>query len=107
MLRIIIFFSLSLLPFISGCVLIPIAGGALVAHAVQKGNEDYDNIIVNMGYRYKAYYTEMKESNEEREKKGEPALDILSFESWIEKEVKTDKERKAVERYKRIHANNP
>lgn len=96
------------LPCLSGCAaLLIIPGGALLGHTIQKSNEEYDNIIVNMGYKYKQYYEEMESKNKEREVKGEQKEQILTFEQWIETEAKTDKERKAVERYKKIHSSNP
>ncbi len=84
-----------------------IPGGGLLAHTIQKSNEDYDNIIVNFGYKYKQYYQELDTINKEREIQGKPKEQILTFEQWIETQVKTNKERKAVERYKKIHASNP
>ncbi len=102
-----LFFILLLLPCLSGCVLLAIPAGGILAHAIQKSNEDYDNIIVNFGYKYKHYYQEMDTINKERETQGKPKEQILSFEQWMETQAKTDKERKAVERYKRIHASNP
>lgn len=79
----------------------------LVAHTIQKSNEEYDNIIVNMGYKYKQYYKESEEVNKEKEVKREPKEQILTFQEWIQTQAKTEKERKAVERYIRIHSNEP
>ena len=104
----ILFFILLSLPCLSGCVaLLAIPGAGIFAHVVQKSNEDYDNIIVNFGYKYKQYYEDMEQFNKEREAQGKAKEQILSFEQWIETQAKTEKERKAVERYKRIHSNNP
>ena len=105
--KIIYFFILLFLPFLSGCVLLALPVVGIAAHTIQKSNEDYDNIIVNMGYKYKQYYKEMEEINKERESRGEPKEQILTFEQWIETQTKTNKEKKAVERYKRIHGSNP
>jgi len=81
--------------------------GGLIAHTVQKSNDDYDNIIVNMGYKYKQYYKDMEATNKEKESQGKPKEVILAFEQWIETQAKTEKEIKAVARYKRIHSSNP
>lgn len=106
--KIILFFILLSLPCLSGCAaLLIFPGGGILAHTIQKSNEDYDNIIVNFGYKYKQYYREMEQVNKEREAQGKAKEQVLSFEQWIETQAKTDKERKAVERYKRIHSNNP
>jgi len=97
-----------LLPYLSGCVaLLAIPAGGILAHTVQKSNEDYDNIIVNMGYKYKQYYQEMESINKERDAEGKSREQVLAFEQWIETQAKTDKERKAVARYKKIHGSSP
>jgi len=41
--------------------------------------------------------------NKEKEIQGQPKERVLTFEEWMETQAKTKKERKAVERYKRIH----
>jgi len=106
--RIILLLVILFFPYLSGCAaLLIIPGGALLGHTIQKSNEEYDNIIVNMGYKYKQYYEEMEDKNKEREIKGEQKEQVLTFEQWIETQAKTDKERKAIERYKKIHLNNP
>jgi hypothetical protein len=95
------------IPLLSGCALLVFPASGIIAHTIQKSNEDYDNIIVNMGYRYKQYYQEMEERSKEREVQGKPMEQILTFEQWMDIQAKNDKESKAVERYKRIHVSNP
>ena len=92
--------------FLSGCIVIGPAGG-IFAHTVQKSNQDYDDIIVNMGYQYKIYYNETNIINQQRIAEGKPTEKIITFDEWIETQAKTKKERKAVDRYKRIHSNSP
>ena len=105
--NIIFLLSCLLLPYLSGCVLLALPAAGILAHGIQKGNEDYDNIIVNFGYGYKQYYQEMEGMNKEKEMQRKAKEKVLTFEQWMETQIKTDKERKAVERYKKIHASNP
>jgi len=100
-------FIILLIPYLSGCVLLALPAGGLLAYGIQKNNEDYDNIIVNFGYTYKHYYQEIDAKNKQLELQGKPKEQVLTFKQWLETQAKTDKERKAVERYKKIHVNNP
>ena len=100
--------TLVMFPFISGCVvLVPLVAAPIIAHSVQKSNNDYDNIIVNFGYKYEAYYNELTELNKKNKDEEKPYSKILPFKDWIEKEAESDKEKKAVTRYKKIHSNEP
>lgn len=98
-----LFFVLVLCPIISGCFLLVIPGAALVGHTIQKGNEEYDGIIVNYGIKYKEYYQTMVIKNEIREGKGEEPEKILEFKEWIQTQPASEKEQKAVERYLRMN----
>jgi len=108
-----IFFLVVLLimPVISGCIILCPFGG-IFAHTVQKCNDDYDNIIVNYGYKYREYYQGITAREKERSasmpvNSTASEVRILTFDEWIETQAHTAKEKKAVVRYKRIHANNP
>lgn len=92
------------IPFISGCC---VGLEGIFAHTIQKNNDEYDNIIVNMGYRYRQYYQVMEERNKELIVQNKPQEKVLLFEEWLETQAKSKKEIKAVKRYKRIHLNNP
>lgn len=82
-------------------------GCALLGHTIQRSNEEYDNIIVNMGYRYKLYYQEVNALNKQKQEKKEPPEKVMSFEDWIQTQIKSEKQKKAVERYIRIHSSEP
>ena len=88
---------------LSGCFLLVIPGAALIGHTIQKSNQEYDDIIVNMGYKYKIYYDDMIKTNKENVSLGKPQEKILQFTDWMDTQVKNERERKAVARYKRIH----
>ena len=90
---------------LSGCVLLVVPGAALIGHTIQKNNAEYDNIIVNFGYKYKEYYSNLMKTNKENEALGKPKEEIIEFSDWIETQAKSVKEKKAVTRYKRIKNN--
>lgn len=73
----------------------------MVGHTIQKNNDEFDEIIVNFGLKYKQYYYEIVESNKQKEAKGQQPEKILKFEEWLETQIKTEKESKAIERYKK------
>ncbi len=91
---------------VSGCVLLAIPGGALLGHTIQKSNQEYDDIIVNMGYKYKVYNQESIRQNQENAKMGRPIKEIQTFCIWLETQPQNEKERKAVERYKRLNGSS-
>lgn len=86
----------------SGCALLLIPGAGLLGHTIQKSNEEYDNIIVNFGIKYKAYYSQMTEANKQREASGQQPDKILEFKDWLETQGNNEVEKKAIARYKRI-----
>ena len=84
----------------SGCAF-PLC--AISGQVIREGNQEYDNIIVNMGYRYKLYYKECTDRNTQVIASRGAAVKIMPFCEWIKKQVNNVKERKAVERYNRIN----
>ena len=96
---------------ISGCALLVFPCAGLVGHTIQKSNEEYDNIIVNYSFEYKRYYFEREELNKSKLSKGEQPEKILTFSEWLgvqegKKDI-SEKERKAIQRYHRIHQHSP
>lgn len=95
----------------TGCALLVLPCAGLVGHTIQKSNEEYDNIIVNYSFEYKRYYFERQELNKSKLSKGEQSEKILTFSEWLglqegKKDI-SEKERKAIQRYHRIHQHSP
>ena len=70
---------------------------------IRVGNQEYDNIIVYMGYKYKLYYKECVDKNGQAAASGGMTVKIMPFCEWIKTQVNNVRERKAVERYQRMN----
>jgi len=101
-------FFTCLIVSLNGCVVLvaaPVVG--LVGHKINKSNQEKDDIIVNLGIKYKNYYNDKVQENEKRSQSGLEEESVLDFYNWLETQGGNEKERKAIERYKRIHLNYP
>jgi len=95
-----VFLIMTLTVGVSGCLFLPLG---LAGHIIHEGNQQYDDIIVNFGYKYKLYHKEYAEKNVGLLAAGGQEMEIMPFCEWIQTQVNSDKERKAVKRYIRMN----